>query len=75
MRQLCRGTAVGNERNSDEVLFCPGALTESNQERFTADTQTAGSICLLMQVSVPPALFGPRAVSFEVISAAAWLES
>lgn len=45
----------GAEIRSKEVIFEPG---KHRTGQFVADTRTAGSICLLLQVALPCAVFG-----------------
>ncbi|XP_078656652.1 RNA 3'-terminal phosphate cyclase-like [Branchiostoma floridae x Branchiostoma belcheri] len=56
VRDLCGGRLEGGKVSSTEIGFTPGQIQGGN---FLADTHTAGSICLLMQVSVPCLLFSP----------------
>jgi RNA 3'-terminal phosphate cyclase (ATP) len=51
--------AEGNNVGSTEILFVcdkPNSLSDKKQE-YVGDTQTAGSVCLLMQTILPFALF------------------
>uniref|UniRef100_A0A8C6T706 RNA 3'-terminal phosphate cyclase n=1 Tax=Neogobius melanostomus TaxID=47308 RepID=A0A8C6T706_9GOBI len=52
--ELCGGTLQGAAMSSTDISFNPGKIQAGN---YTADTHTAGSVCLLMQVSLPCALF------------------
>lgn len=54
VRDLCQGHLDGAEIGSTEIAFTPGKIKGGNH---VADTRTAGSVCLLMQVSVPCVLF------------------
>ncbi|GLH13307.1 RNA 3'-terminal phosphate cyclase [Gryllus bimaculatus] len=54
VQTLCNGQLKGGVPDSTEVTFLPGVPRGGNYE---ADTQTAGSITLLIQVSLPCALF------------------
>ncbi|XP_030062362.1 RNA 3'-terminal phosphate cyclase [Microcaecilia unicolor] len=54
IRDLCNGRLEGAEIGSTEILFTPGKIMGGTH---VADTKTAGSVCLLMQVSMPCVLF------------------
>ncbi|KAJ1171657.1 hypothetical protein NDU88_003517 [Pleurodeles waltl] len=54
VRDLCEGQLERGEIGSTEVIFTPGKIKGGIH---TADTKTAGSVCLLMQVSLPCVLF------------------
>ncbi|XP_028919660.1 RNA 3'-terminal phosphate cyclase [Ornithorhynchus anatinus] len=54
VRDLCEGRLEGGEIGSTEITFTPGKIKGGTH---TADTKTAGSVCLLMQVSMPCVLF------------------
>lgn len=62
LRDLCGpgATADGARLDATEVRLAPGPAGIQGG-RFVADAKTAGSVCLLAQVSVPLALFGSRA--------------
>ncbi|XP_068176524.1 RNA 3'-terminal phosphate cyclase [Antennarius striatus] len=51
---LCSGSLQGATIGSTDISLSPGKIHGGNH---TADTQTAGSVCLLMQVALPCALF------------------
>ncbi|XP_029904620.1 RNA 3'-terminal phosphate cyclase [Myripristis murdjan] len=51
---LCSGSLQGGSVGSSEVTLTPGKIKSGNH---TADTQTAGSVSLLLQVALPCALF------------------
>ncbi|XP_071755621.1 RNA 3'-terminal phosphate cyclase [Centroberyx gerrardi] len=55
---LCSGSLEGGNIGSTEVSLTPGKIRSGN---LTADTQTAGSVCLLLQVALPCALFADSA--------------
>jgi RNA 3'-terminal phosphate cyclase (ATP) len=63
VRDLAGGKLDGGEFGSVEVSFIPGQLRSG---QFSADTQTAGAVCLLAQVSLPCALFSPGMVSLNL---------
>ncbi|NXC49703.1 RTCA cyclase, partial [Penelope pileata] len=54
VRDLCEGELDGGEIGSTQITFAPGKIKGGIH---TADTKTAGSVCLLMQVAMPCALF------------------
>ncbi|XP_006000085.1 RNA 3'-terminal phosphate cyclase [Latimeria chalumnae] len=54
VRDLCDGNLEGGAVGSTEIAFTPGKIKGGSH---TADTGTAGSVCLLMQVSMPCVLF------------------
>ncbi|KAF3834595.1 hypothetical protein F7725_027153, partial [Dissostichus mawsoni] len=51
---LCSGSLQGAEIGSTEISLTPGKIHCGNH---TADPQTAGSVCLLLQASLPCAVF------------------
>lgn len=53
------GILSGNFVKSMEVNYNPGI--HSYQTEYSADTKTAGSVCLLAQISIPVLLFSPSA--------------
>jgi len=63
VRDLAGGTLDGGEFGSVEVSFIPGELRSGE---FSADTKTAGAVCLLAQVSIPCALFSPGMVTLNL---------
>ncbi|XP_072854106.2 RNA 3'-terminal phosphate cyclase isoform X1 [Pogona vitticeps] len=54
VRDLCDGHLEGGEIGSTEITFTPGKIKGGIH---VADTKTAGSVCLLMQVAMPCVLF------------------
>ncbi|XP_012697423.1 RNA 3'-terminal phosphate cyclase [Clupea harengus] len=54
VRDMCDGNLEGAVIGSTEITISPGKIKGGNH---IADTQTAGSVTLLMQVSLPCALF------------------
>ncbi|NXN99905.1 RTCA cyclase, partial [Rhinopomastus cyanomelas] len=54
VRDLCEGKLEGGEIGSTEITLTPGKIKGGTH---LADTKTAGSVCLLMQVAMPCALF------------------
>jgi len=63
VRDLTGGKLAGGEFDSVEVCFSPGPLRSGH---FSADTKTAGAVCLLAQVSLPCALFAPDVVTLNL---------
>lgn len=51
---LCCGNLQGASLGSTDISLSPGKVRSGS---YTADPQTAGSVCLLLQVSLPCALF------------------
>jgi RNA 3'-terminal phosphate cyclase (ATP) len=62
--EISGGTLLGCKIGSTEIYYSPPELMSRSEippkVHFTADTQTAGSICLLLQASLPVAIFSPR---------------
>uniref|UniRef100_A0A8C8M2M7 RNA 3'-terminal phosphate cyclase n=2 Tax=Oncorhynchus TaxID=8016 RepID=A0A8C8M2M7_ONCTS len=54
VRDICCGNLEGGSVGSTEVTLTPGKIKAGNH---TADPQTAGSVGLLLQVSLPCALY------------------
>jgi len=59
LAQLCNGRLEGDFLGSEEIKFYPG---ESYRNRISINIPTAGSITLILQTLIPPALF-TRAVA------------
>uniref|UniRef100_A0A3Q2DXP5 RNA 3'-terminal phosphate cyclase n=1 Tax=Cyprinodon variegatus TaxID=28743 RepID=A0A3Q2DXP5_CYPVA len=55
---LCSGSLQGASIGSTDISLTPGKIQSGNH---TADTQTAGSVCLLLQVALPCALYADAA--------------
>jgi RNA 3'-terminal phosphate cyclase (ATP) len=53
--EMYQGSLTGAEVKSAEVTFSPGGFRAG---KYVADTKTAGSLCLLIQVSLPCLVFG-----------------
>ncbi|XP_061680104.1 RNA 3'-terminal phosphate cyclase isoform X2 [Syngnathoides biaculeatus] len=51
---MCGGVLQGGAVGSTDVSLTPGKIRAGN---YTADTRTAGSVCLLLQVALPCALY------------------
>lgn len=56
LQSMCNAKVKGAVIGSTEIKFDPGVIKSG---KFFADPRTAGSIGLLLQVSLPVALFGP----------------
>lgn len=52
---MYQGVLIGGEVKSSEIKFEAGAFKSGS---YVADTKTAGSLCLLLQVAMPCAIFG-----------------
>eukprot|EP00667_Euglena_gracilis_P013046 EG_transcript_13436 len=57
INEMTTGQLVGDEVGTMEVTFLPKQFTGGN---FTADTGTAGSVTLLIQITLPCMLFSPQ---------------
>ena len=62
LSQLCNGRLEGDEISSEEIKFYPG---EAYRERVSVDIPTAGSITLVLQTLILPALFAPFPVEIK----------
>lgn len=64
LNQLCQGTLEGDTLGSQEIKFSPGNIS---QGLINVKIETAGSITLVLQTLIPPALFSssPVKISFE----------
>lgn len=58
LRDISRGSLIGDKIGSTEVTLRPGPVVGGNYE---ADTKTAGSVGLLLQVSLPCLIFADGA--------------
>jgi len=59
LAQLYNGSLEGDELGSQEIKFYPG---ETYKERVFVDISTAGSITLVLQTLILPALFAPHPI-------------
>ena len=57
--QLCQGKLEGDTLGSQEIKFSPG---EAYQNKISINIPTAGSITLVLQALIPPALSAPSPV-------------
>ncbi|XP_047536105.1 RNA 3'-terminal phosphate cyclase [Vanessa atalanta] len=60
---MCQAKMKGANIGSTEIEFIPGKLRGGH---YLADTQTAGSISLLLQVALPCALFADSGVTLDL---------
>ncbi|XP_032426939.1 RNA 3'-terminal phosphate cyclase-like [Xiphophorus hellerii] len=58
LSDLCSGSLQGASIGSTDISLTPGKVRSGNH---TADTQTAGSVCLLLQAALPCALYADAA--------------
>lgn len=63
VRELTGGRLEGAELGSTSITFRPGPIRGGS---YTADTKSAGAVCLLAQVCLPCALFAPSRVSLNL---------
>jgi RNA 3'-phosphate cyclase len=56
LAQLCNGKLEGDYLGSEEIKFYPGEIKSRNLQ---VKIETAGSITLVLQTLIPPALFAP----------------
>ena len=59
LAELCNGRLEGDELNSEEIKFYPG---QNYRDRISINIPTAGSITLVLQTLIPPALLAPSPV-------------
>ena len=57
VRDICAGHLTGDGKGSTSVTFQPSHI---KGDKYEADTKTAGSVCLLLQVSLPCLCFAPE---------------
>ena len=63
-RDLCSGKLIGDEIGSTCVHFTPGKIKALNVK---VDVGTAGSVVLLLQISLPITMFAPGESTLELI--------
>ncbi|XP_037046686.1 RNA 3'-terminal phosphate cyclase isoform X2 [Bradysia coprophila] len=63
LRDMCNAKVIGASLGSTEIEFHPDVLKGG---KYYADTQTAGSVALLLQVALPVALFCNSPLSLEL---------
>jgi len=59
LAKLCNGSLEGDDLGSKEIKFYP---EETYRDRISVNIPTAGSITLVLQTLIPPALFAPEPV-------------
>jgi RNA 3'-phosphate cyclase len=59
LTQLCSGVLEGDFLGSEEIKFYPG---ENYRDSISIKIPTAGSITLVLQSLIPPALFAPASI-------------
>ncbi len=59
LARLCNGKLEGDYLGSEEIKFYPG---ETYRDRVSVNIPTAGSITLVLQTLIPPALFSPEPI-------------
>jgi len=59
LARLCNGSLEGDELGSQEIKFYPG---QTYKERVFVEIPTAGSITLVLQTLILPALFAPHPI-------------
>lgn len=62
LSQLCNGQLEGDSLGSEEIKFYPG---DARQENIFIEIPTAGSITLILQALILPALFSPSPVKIS----------
>jgi len=62
LAQLCNGRLEGDELGSEEIKFYPA---ETYRGQVSINIPTAGSIALVLQTLIPPALFTPEPVTIS----------
>jgi len=63
VRDITSGKLSGGTFGSTQISFRPGNIRGGN---FSADTKSAGAVCLLAQVALPCALFAPSQVCLSL---------
>jgi len=61
LAQLCNGSLEGDFLGSEEIKFYPSEINRS-QTSIKVKIETAGSITLVLQALIPPALFAPEPI-------------
>ncbi|KAK7084175.1 hypothetical protein SK128_015348 [Halocaridina rubra] len=62
-RDMSNGTLDGGQISSQEITFYPGPIEGG---RYMADTQTAGSVSLLIQATLPCAVYAKSPTKLEL---------
>ncbi|XP_076326599.1 RNA 3'-terminal phosphate cyclase-like [Tachypleus tridentatus] len=63
VRDLCGGQLKGGEIGSTDISFYPGPVKSGE---FVANTGTAGSICLVLQIALPCLVFSVEASTITI---------
>lgn len=63
VREITGGKLTGGTFGSTEISFLPSTLKAGN---YSADTKSAGAVCLLAQVALPCAIFSPGEVCLQL---------
>jgi len=63
VREITGGKLTGGSFGSTEISFLPSTLKAGN---YSADTKSAGAVCLLAQVALPCAIFSPGEVCLQL---------
>lgn len=66
VRDMFRATLTGGKVQSTEILFSSNKGFNPTTRSFIADTQTAGSIGLLIQIALPCITFAPEPVTLTL---------
>ncbi|XP_071811302.1 RNA 3'-terminal phosphate cyclase-like isoform X2 [Apostichopus japonicus] len=64
MAEICKGEIRGDAVGSTEITLTPSSIQAGT---FRADTGTAGSVALLLQVSLPCTLYAPGPIDMTFI--------
>lgn len=62
LAKLCNGRLEGDSLGSEEIQFHPG---QTYRDRVSVNIPTAGSITLVLQTLILPALFAPRPIQIS----------
>ena len=63
VREITGGKLAGGSFGSTEISFLPSTLKAGN---YSADTKSAGAVCLLAQIALPCAIFSPGEVCLQL---------
>ncbi|MBI4439848.1 RNA 3'-terminal phosphate cyclase [Candidatus Woesearchaeota archaeon] len=63
VQKLCNAKVEGDFIGSTEITFIPGPI---EGKTISVDIQTAGSVALLLQAALPPAIFADRKVHLKI---------
>ena len=64
LQQMCDAKVGGAELGSEKLRYLPGKISGS---KINVDIETAGSITLLLQSVLLPALISPKSTTIEII--------